>query len=54
MWVIWWASSNWTIIKITQEQLQSNCIHIFRDDIITDTTITMKCIRCWLQRIINK
>lgn len=48
-WSIWWVSSNWEIITTNEV-----CIHIFRDVYEDDTSVTSKCIRCWIERIYNK
>ena len=52
-WAIWWISSDWKVIKLTQEELEKQCIHIFKDIEETDTYIKSKCIRCWKERIYN-
>lgn len=51
-WIVWVAGPNGQI-EITQEQLQKNCVHVFRDINTTEESITSKCIRCWLERTYN-
>ena len=50
--IVWWRS-DWTVVELTQEQLQKNCVHVFRDIETTETYIKSKCIRCWLERTYN-
>lgn len=52
-WFIWWVSSDWQILEFTQEQIEENCVHIFRDIETTEEFIKSKCIRCWKERIYN-
>lgn len=53
-WFMWWVSSSWEILQLTQEEIEKNCIHVFRDISETELTITSKCIRCWKERLFNK
>ena len=51
---IMWAGSEWVIITpLTQEQIQEQCIHAWRDEVQPNGSILQTCVRCNLQRTIS-
>ena len=43
---LWWGSEGVIVPILSQEEIESQCIHVWRDEVISETTITQKCIRC--------
>jgi len=53
-WMFWWGGSDWTTIILTQDEIQTQCVHVWRDILEDETSITQNCVRCKLERKMNK
>jgi len=51
--MFWWWTKWTKEIKPTEKEIQSNCIHIWKDKEITWNTIRQECFRCGIVRKIT-
>lgn len=54
MWWLFWWGGLWTTIITTPEEIQAQCIHVWKDILENEKNITQECLRCKLERKLLK